>query len=195
MLLDRCKMRINCNYDSGGDYGLILHDLHKVIGIIRMRDFAGDKRFVAKTLKTNLKSIFKIVQGHTMSGQGGVASVLFNELSGLAGSAMIRRVSKTLRDSAGRARGGRGGGPGGRFEQAPNVALGAFPRFQQRNGAGGRGGFGPGGNIGFRRNNLNQAPGGFGARGQNPRQPLRCFACQELGHMYQQCPNGRAQQL
>ena len=181
-LLNRCKVRIDCHSDVG-DYSEIVHDLTRVIKEIKPAKMkTEDKIFVAKTLKTNLNSIFTLVQSHYMNGNSGVAAVLYNELSGLAGSSMIRRVSKVLRDSAGKSRGGRGGGVVGRSDQVP--ASQGVPQLNPRRGApGGRGGYN------HYRYNYNNRPRG----GNFPRPPMRCYTCQVEGHRFQDCPQNRPQ--
>ena len=144
------------------------------------------KAFVAKTLKTNLNSIYSLVQSHCMHGNSGVASVLYNELSGLAGSSMIRRVSKVLRDSAGKSRGGRGGGTASRADQSTAPQSGGSSN-QRRGAPGGRGG----GNQ-FRFNYNNRARGG-NIGNFRPRPPMVCFTCHEPGHRYQDCNQNRPQ--
>ena len=170
---------MECNSDYG-DYSEILGDLARIIKQVKPKKVPDGKEFVAKILRTNLSSIYTLVQSHYMNGLSGVASVLYNELSGLAGSAMIRRVSKVLRGSAGNPRGMRGGASGSRSDPSP-ASQGGFPPNQRRGAFGGRGNFnrfnnrGRGGNVGNNNNN------------NGPRAPMVCFNCREPGHRYQDC--------
>ena len=167
-------MRVSCNTDHG-DYSSILQELDKVIKAAKSRGIPPEKKFLAKTLRTTLRSLFSLVQSHTMNGHSGVAGVLYQELSGLAGSSMIRRVSRTLRDNAGKSQ--RGGGAA----SAP-PAVGGFSGAPKRGSSGGRGRFGA-----MRQNYLNRAGRG-GNAGAPRKNNLQCFECLEFGHGYQQCP-------
>ena len=184
-LLEDCKRRVDCNTDEG-DYSGILKDLDKVIGKIAPKEVVDDKRFNAKTLKCILKTLYRDVQGYTRNGHAGVASVLYNKLSGLAGSSVIRRVGKALRDTAGKSRSPRGGGAGGRsdvaYPSAPQTIgrRGFSNSFEQRGRSfGGR----------FPRNMRGPYKRGFLSSGDRP--VMRCFTCHKTGHGYQQCPESR----
>ena len=167
---------MDCNSDFG-DYSEILGDLARILKHVKPKKQTEEKVFLAKTLKTNLTSVYTLVQSHYMNGFSGIAAVLFNELSGLAGSSMIRRVSKVLRDSVGKSRGGRGGGPSGRSDQSP-APQGGFPPNQRRGALGGQGNF----NMRFN----NRGRGGFMNNNGFQRPPV-CFGCGEPGHRIQHC--------
>ena len=175
-LLKLCKTRVECNTDSG-DCSLIVHALKKVISASNPKHFdGGDKKILAKRLRTALNSVHMLVQGHASKGGVGVASVIFQELSGLAGSSMIRRVSKALKDSAGVARGARGGrGAPSAYENPSPLSRPSFPS---------RGGF-----QAMRQNYLNrfQRGGGGGNRVAN-RADMQCFECLQFGHGARECP-------
>ena len=187
--MDRCKVRMECHSDFG-DYSEILGDLARILKHIKPKQLAGEKVFVAKTLRTNLTSIYTLVQSHYMNGHSGIAAVLYNELSGLAGSSMIRRVSKVLRDSVGKPRGGRGGSNGGRVDPAP-APQGGVPLNARRGSFGGRGNYNMGRGPG--RGNFNMGRGGHANNNGFPRPPMRCFECHEPGHRYQECRNRNRQ--
>ena len=177
-------MRVECNSDSG-DYSSILHGLRSIIKRIKTHRFPEEKHFTAKTLKTSLESVYALVKSHCMNGHSGVATVLFNELSGLGASSMIRRVNKTLQQSVGRGSQNRPVASTSRFVPGGGANQGGSAFAPRRGSFGGRGGFGN--NNNFRRNNNNNNNNrGFGGNVRG-RPPLVCFNCLEEGHGYQNC--------
>ena len=193
-------MRVECNSDSG-DYSSILHGLRSIIKRIQTRHFVEEKQFTAKTLKTSLESVYALVKSHCMNGHSGVATVLFNELSGLGASSMIRRVNKTLQQSAGKSSQNRPVASSSRFSPGGGANQGGSSFAPRRGSFGGRGGFG---NDGFRRNNNNNNnnnnnrgfggnAGGNAGGGRGVRPPMICFNCLTEGHGYQTCRRPRAE--
>ena len=175
-------MRVTCNSDFG-EYSTILDDLDRVVRAIRCKKVAADKQFVAKTLKINLKSLFDLVKSHVMQGNSGVALVLYQELSGLAGSSMFRRISKTLRDSVGKSRGGRGAFSGNDYSGFTARYQGTFQSGRGR---------GSGGGVNRGKPALQQYGYQQYRRGDRDSRDapanIRCYTCLEWGHGFQQCP-------
>ena len=168
---------------------MILDDLDKIIKAIRPKKVDEEKKFIAQTLKMNMKSLFALVKSHVTQGVSGIALVLYQELSGLAGSSMFRRVSKTLRESAGKPQGGRGAASANRAEGSSAIPVGFPPRRGRGSGAY-RGGF-------VNQFNRQRAFGRGAGFNNRPRQQLapqnmRCFRCLEVGHGYRECPANEA---
>ena len=118
-----------------------------------------------------------------MQGNHGVVLVLYQELSGLAGSSMFRRISKTPRDSVGGSRGGRGAFSGNDYSGFTARYQGAFLSGRGRGSGGGgdRGGpaFQQYGHQQFRRGNRDT---------RDAPMNIRCYVCLEWGHGFLQCP-------
>ena len=112
--------------------------------------------------------------------------MLYQELSGLAGSPVVRRVGKALRDSAGKSRGARGGGVASPRSENASLGAGSFPAARRGSYGNGFGGGFSALRRGFPARGQNQR--GFGANNNRP--PMRCFSCGLVGHGFQQCPEG-----
>ena len=115
-----------------------------------------DKRQVASALRTALRALFTRVKAHVLNRSPGVASVIFNELSGLGGSTSVRRVTKALALAAGVP----GGSRGELNRRSDSVSGGGSGSgFQSRGVGGGFSGGSRYGNNGFNGRNNNH---GFG---------------------------------
>ena len=150
----------------------------KVIHAIKSSSILEEKKSAASNLRRLLKSIFNLTKAQCAQGRQGIAAVVFNELSGLTGSATVRRFNKTILQTYGQVRGRQA--PAGRVNETfPPREVAPFP-LPPREGRG------------------NPAPVAAGVRrfvqhrgnGGMPRQrnQMRCFICDNLGHRYQQCP-------
>ena len=178
-LLDHCQIRMECNSDSG-DYSTMLYLFKKVIRSAKGSRVADPVKNKAQALRRTLKSIFHLIKTHCVNGNSGVATVLYNELSGLAGSSTIRRVNKTLQQTFGAARGRLSSNT---RSDSPTAVQASFPtNTGQTAGRGGRGAF----QGNFRRNFPNNRGNAGGAAGG--RRVMRCFICNVVGHGFQQCP-------
>ena len=147
--------------------------------VLRSARIAGEKKSAATNLRRLLRSIFNLVKAHCARGQTGIASVVFNELSGLTGSSTIRRFNRTLSQTYGLIRGRQV--PAGRTDATFNIRD--MAPFRQPIPRGGRAAQPPVA-AGVRRLFPFR---GNGAPARN-RGGMRCYICDQEGHGYQQCP-------
>jgi hypothetical protein len=160
-LLKACKTKVK-TYD-GGDYGLIFDIFEQLIQAFKIRELPASQQVMGSRLRAQLKSILEFAKSHATQ-FGGVAGIIESELSGAAGSAVLRRVQKCFRESVN--------------SQTQNQVSNHSPNVKQRFSQAA-----PSRNI----RGTNGGRGPF-SRAFDPRVD-KCFNCFQPGHMSRHCTN------
>ena len=146
--------------DTGAD-SAILEILSRLVAAVNVDKFPSRIRPRAGTLKTILEGIFECLEAHAIRKRPGLARVLYNEISGVAGLPVIKRI-----------------------EAASLACEKPSPR------AAGSGG-GLGGSGGFRRGGRGRGgAAGLGGSGKRDLSSVTCYSCFKKGHYRNACPEG-----
>ena len=156
-----------------GSYDTIFDVFRQLIGSLSTRGLTGGKKRGLARVKAQLKEFLARCTAHSRKFPG-TARVIFGELSGMAGSAIIRRLDKALRDVATK------DGPRGAGRSESRSEPGGSSRLDLRHSGG------------FTRRDGRARPGlrrdGRPQRSFDP-QVDKCYRCQVVGHLARDCKN------
>jgi hypothetical protein len=164
-LLKACKTKVGAGDE--GDYGLIFDVFEQLIQAFKIRDLPASQQMAGSRLRSQLKSMLDSSKIHAAQ-FGGVARIIHDELSGAAGSAILRRVQKAFRDSV-----------NSHSRQISNRQVTSHsPGVKQRFQAA----------APSRENRPSNGGQGPFSRAFDPKID-KCFNCFQVGHMSRNCTN------
>ena len=167
-LMRHCKT--HKTFVDSGPYHSIMERLADLKDAVNPENVKRGKRRIAQKLETILVAVYETLEQHILSGGRGVATLLYQELSGQASLPCIRRfVTKCL--ATGKAESKAHGDSG------PSHSRGGY-----RGRGRGRGYYGnKGGNL----------PTTAAKQAERDARNVVCFGCGETGHYKNHCPKDK----
>ena len=164
-LMRRCKT--HKTFVDSGPYHSIMERLADFRDSIDLDGKDYHRRRIAMKLKTVLVAIFETLEQHVKNGGRGVATLLYQELSGQASLPCVRRFAKKCLATE-------------KAESRPSSYGRGF----------GRGGFrGRGRGRGFHNHGKSgNPPSSPSKQAERAARDVTCFLCQEKGHYKNHCP-------
>ena len=163
------KCKTHKSFADVGPYFSIMEMLAELRDLVKPEEFKLPTRRHAAKLKIVLEAVYETLEQHVLSEGKGVATLLYQELSGQASIPMVRRfVTKCLAYDKGE-----------RSKEAQPSAASASsssPQGSSRGRGGGGGGGGRGGSS------ASFYSGGGASKN------VRCFGCDQMGHYKDKCP-------
>ena len=97
--MDACRARMEG--EDWGAYDAIFDVFRQLIESLSLRGQSGGRKRAISRVRAQLREFLTRCEAHSRK-HPGVARVVFGEMSGMAGSSVIRRLDKALRDVASR---------------------------------------------------------------------------------------------